>query len=149
MSLKLRLALAAGVAVAIAVIAVAISAYAGTRAQLNGQVDQSLRSLTMGIVHHPGNDAPPPGASSGPPGRGGTGLDRDDLDEGLGLADHRGPAFGGPAGTVMLIRRDGTVYVPPGQTYRIPLTARFKATAARGTGHSFTEMSVGGTEIRV
>ena len=44
MSLRARMALAAGVAVAIAVIAVAVSAYAGTRSQLAGQVDQSLRT---------------------------------------------------------------------------------------------------------
>ncbi|MGH2858719.1 MAG: HAMP domain-containing protein, partial [Solirubrobacteraceae bacterium] len=153
MSLKVRLGLAAGVAVAIAVIAVAISAYAGTRAQLNGQMDQSLQNLAAGILSHagPGGGPPgtPPGASAQHKGDGGASNDLDDPDEGLGLADHRGPAFGGAAGTVALIRRNGSTYVPTGQTYKIPITAPFKAIAARGTGRDFTEMNVGGTEIRV
>ncbi len=160
MSLKFRLGLAAGVAVAIAVIAVAISAYAGTRAELNGQLDQSLRSLTLNILSHGKPGGQPPGvggpggnqsAGSGGATQAGAGLqnDRDDPDEGLGLSGQRGPAFGGAAGTVTLIRQNGTTYVPSGQTYKIPVTATFKAIAARGTGTYFTDMDVSGTEIRV
>jgi two-component system sensor histidine kinase MprB len=50
MSLRVRLGLAAGVAVALAVIAVEVSAYAGTRSELQAQVDQSLHSLTNNIL---------------------------------------------------------------------------------------------------
>jgi len=49
-SLRARLAIAAGVAVALAVIAVAVSAYAGTRSELQGQVDKSLTSLAQPIL---------------------------------------------------------------------------------------------------
>ena len=50
MSLRARMGLAGGVAVALAVIAVAVSAYAGTRSELRGQVDNSLRRLAAPIV---------------------------------------------------------------------------------------------------
>ncbi|HEY5187998.1 MAG TPA: HAMP domain-containing sensor histidine kinase [Solirubrobacteraceae bacterium] len=69
MSLRVRMGLAAGVAVALAVIAVAVTAYAGTRSQLRGQVDQSLQTLAApmliraGVIHNP---APPPPLGGGP-----------------------------------------------------------------------------------
>jgi hypothetical protein len=65
------MALAAGVAVALAVIAVAFASYEGTRSQLQGQVDQSLHSLTgsvlagAGLSAH-GGPAPAPGGPAGP-----------------------------------------------------------------------------------
>ena len=184
MSLKVRLAVAAGVAVAIAVMAVAISAYAGTRAELKSQLDQSLQSLTADILSHGKPGGPPPGITgsgqsstigsgqsstigsgqsstigsgqsstigSGSANQAGTSLqnDRDDPDEGLGLSARGRPAFGGAAGTVTLIRRNGTTYIPTGQTYKIPVIATFKTIAARGTGTYFTDMEVSKTEIRV
>jgi two-component system, OmpR family, sensor histidine kinase MprB len=85
-SLRARLALAAGVAVALAVIAVAVSAYAGTRSELQGQVDKSLNGLAQpilmraGVVHgtQPGGGGSPrgSGARTGPgaqAGQGGSG----------------------------------------------------------------------------
>ena len=62
MSLRARMALATGVAVALAVIAVAFSAYEGTRSQLQGQVDQSLRSLTGSVLASAGLSAQRPAA---------------------------------------------------------------------------------------
>ncbi len=189
MSLRARMALASGVAVALAVIAVAFSAYEGTKSQLQGQVDQSLRSLTGSVLGGVGLSANgqrggPPGArppgvngggpAGGPPsgatfGFGANGAasgsgssdrgqaeqgtttnrDPDDRDEGLGLDDRRGPAFGGAAGTVTVIHRDGTAFVPPGQKQTIPADARAKALAATGKGHYYTSMHVNGTHIRV
>jgi two-component system, OmpR family, sensor histidine kinase MprB len=73
-SLRARLAIAAGVAVALAVIAVAVSAYAGTRSELQGQVDKSLNSLAQpilmraGVTHGPGS-----GGGGSPVGSGGGG----------------------------------------------------------------------------
>ena len=55
MSLRARMGLAAGVAVALAVIAVAVSAYAGTRSELQGQLDSSLSSLTARLVQPRGS----------------------------------------------------------------------------------------------
>ena len=114
LSLRARMALAAGVAVALAVMAVAFSSYEGTRSQLQGQLDQSLHSLTGSVLGNAGLSAEgrPGGPGSGPPGGPGFGPyggrhsgaavnpDPDDHDEGLGLDDRPGPAFGGAAGSV-------------------------------------------------
>ena len=170
MSLRARMTIAAGVAVALAVIAVAFSAYEGTRAQLLGQVDQSLRSLTGSVVagaglsangqpgSGPGGPGPPGGGGSGPgggqastssglsfnPTAGGPDGDRD---EGLGLDERHGPAFGGAPGIATVVHRDGTAYSP--QTPAIPVDARAKALAATGRGQYFTDMTVNKTHIRV
>jgi two-component system sensor histidine kinase MprB len=161
-SLRVRMGLAAGVAVALAVIAVALTAYAGTRSELKGQVDQSLRSLTGSVLTRarigvggrpldrgPGSAVgqPPAGSATGPSSF--SPSDPDDKDEGLGFDDRHGPPFGGAPGTVTLVYRDGGSYVPPGQTERVPVDAWAKAIAARGTGQSFTDLDAGGTEIRV
>ncbi|HEX8976319.1 MAG TPA: HAMP domain-containing sensor histidine kinase [Solirubrobacteraceae bacterium] len=168
MSLRVRMGLAAGVAVAIAVIAVAVTAFAGTRSQLRGQVDSSLQSLTASLLSRagiPANGHPGPRATQvpAPVAEGASdevlrqglpftdskkGPDLDDRDEGLGLDDRNGPAFGGAAGTLTLVRRNGTIYVPRGQKQSIPPDARIRAVAARGLGRYFADREVRGTEIR-
>jgi two-component system, OmpR family, sensor histidine kinase MprB len=147
-SLRARMALASGLAVALAVIAVAVSAYAGTRSQLRGQVDNSLQNLTHQVLSGPpgGQGGFFPGA--GPQGHG-VGESPGVGDEGLGLDRTRGPGLGGPAGVVTLVYSHGGVYVPPGQTQQIPVDARLKALAARGSGQYYTDMHVDGTHVRV
>jgi hypothetical protein len=146
-SLRARLGLAAGIAVAIAVFAVAVSAYAGTRSQLRGQVDTALRQLRGDVLHRPhppGADGRGFGFQGGPPAEApGEG------DEGLGLDRRRGPGFGGPAGIVSLVYKDGGTYMPPGQTERIPPNGRMTALAAKGQGEYLTDMHSGSTHIRV
>jgi two-component system sensor histidine kinase MprB len=146
-SLRVRMGLAAGVAVALAVIAVAVSAYAGTRSQLQGQIDNSLHNLTQQLLVRAGVAGGPPG----PPGatlRNNTDAHGGDRDEGLGL-DHLPPsAFGGAEGTFTVVHPDGSTYPAPGQR-RIPADSRAKALAASGRGQYFTDMTVGGTHIRV
>jgi two-component system, OmpR family, sensor histidine kinase MprB len=166
MTLRVRMGLAAGVAVAIAVIAVAFTAYEGTRSELRGQVDSSLQSLTGSLLsragipasgHPAGGRAPsqPPSSAPAEAGRPGLGFvgtppgDPDDRDEGLFLDDRNGPAFGGAPGTVILIRKNGTIYVPRGQKQSIPPDARAKALAAHGTGRYFADRELGGTNLRV
>jgi two-component system sensor histidine kinase MprB len=175
MSLRVRLGLAAGVAVAVAVIAVALSAYAGTRSELQGQVDQSLHSLTNTILSPGGGPGSGNGNVNGPtsgsggsfgigsPNRNGlptgSGLGFQQTpgggeplgvrDEGLGLDGRRVPAFGGAPGTLMLVYADGGTWVPAGQKYSIPPDAQMKAIARRGHGEYFTDMTVGGNHIRV
>jgi two-component system sensor histidine kinase MprB len=147
------MALAAGVAVALAVIAVAFSAYEGTRSQLQGQVDQSLRSLTRSVIGAGVRPRPPgpspPGSSGGafgpPPS---SSVESGARDEGLGLDDRTGPAFGGAAGSATIVHRDGIAYAPGGQR-KIPADARARALAASGSGQYFTDMTVGSTHIRV
>jgi two-component system, OmpR family, sensor histidine kinase MprB len=161
MSLRVRLGLAAGVAVALAVIAVAAFAYAGTRSQLQNQVDNSLRDITNQILRAPGGGGPRPGGGGGGPQPGGPGprfVPRQSnrggegpglRDEGLGLDQPRGPGFGGAAGLVTIIYTNGATDVPTGQRYRIPTDSRMKATAASGRGHYFADAHLRGTHIRV
>ena len=177
MSLRARLGLAAAAAVALAVLGVAVAAYAGTRSELRGQVDSSLQGLARTVLTRasapPGQGGPGgpggraegrgrPGAitlprrparepgprlggRSGPPAAG----VRGDRDEGLGLEQLPGQAFGGASGTLTLIYPSGGTYVPAGQRYSIPVTQQAKRIAASGTGRLFADMRVGGHHIRV
>jgi two-component system sensor histidine kinase MprB len=165
LSLRARMGLAAGAAVALAVVAVAVSAYAGTRSQLRGQVDSSLRSLTSQVLggrRGPGN-GPGGGGPGGPrpglAGFGGGGLQGAGGafpegpgvgDEGIGLDRLTGQAFGGAKGVVGIVYANGGSYAPPSQlTYRIPVDARARALAKQGSGEYLTDMSVRGHHIRV
>jgi two-component system, OmpR family, sensor histidine kinase MprB len=152
MSLRARMALFAGAAVAIAVVAVVVAGYGGTRSELQGQVDQSLQSLSkqplenIGLGPHGG---PPPHGVFQFGGHVPSGNGSHDPDEGLGF-DHLPPqAFGGASGTFTLFKRGGGTYVPPGQTYKIPETASIRALADKGHGQFYTDMHVRGTHIRV
>jgi two-component system sensor histidine kinase MprB len=151
-TLRSRLALAAGVAVTLAVLAVTVTAYAGTKSELRGQLDSELRGLAgrAGPPHGSPSGAGIPGEPGGPqPGRGpGDGGPPGVGDEGLAL-DHRGAGFGGAAGLVTLIHRDGSVYVPPTQTRRIPVDAQMRAIAKSGRGAFFTELRLSGTHLRM
>ncbi|MDQ6605470.1 MAG: HAMP domain-containing histidine kinase [Actinomycetota bacterium] len=160
MSLRARMGLAAGVAVALAVIAVAVSSYAGTRSELRGQIDNSLRTISSQALHPPGG--PGRGATPGSPDGGGPTASGSGLgfvpsgsrgeppgvgDEGLGIDRRPGPQFGGATGAVTLVYRNGKTNVVRG--YKIPPDARLKALAASGKGRYLTDMHVRGTHIRV
>jgi two-component system sensor histidine kinase MprB len=152
MTLRVRLGLAAGIAVAIAVVAVVVSAYEGTRSDLQGQLDNSIRRLAQPVLARASG---PPGVfTPGPQGPGGGGQPappsgQRDADEGLGL-DRQGPqAFGGPSGTFTLVYPSGGTYSPPSQQYRIPADSRAKALARSGNGSYFASMTVSKTHIRV
>ena len=147
-SLRARMGLAAGVAVALAVIAVAVSAYAGTSSELHGQLDQSLRSLTSQAI------GGPPQGDGGGPGDGNPGPDGDspraNASRPANGFDHRAPAFGGAAGVLTIVRPDGSNFLIRGtRANAIPVTAAFKALARKGSGSSFTDVTVRGNSIRV
>ena len=103
MSLRARIGAAAGIAVAVAVVAVAVSAYAGTRSNLLGQVDQSLRNLTAQALMRspgagsqpPGYNGPGPGSSAGgaPAGSGGQGVSPQGQGSGFRFPSHGPPLF--------------------------------------------------------
>jgi two-component system, OmpR family, sensor histidine kinase MprB len=148
MSLRARMVLVAGVAVAIAALAVAVASYAGTRSELQGQVDQQLQGLVktplanvgMGPGGH-GSPLPQPGPHQ--PSRTANG---GDPDEGLGLDRLPAQAFGGPPGAFTLFKPDGTTF---SRGYEIPSTSAIEAVAKSGTGQFYTDMRVKGTHIRV
>jgi two-component system, OmpR family, sensor histidine kinase MprB len=157
-SLRARMGLAAGIAVALAVIAVAVSAYAGTRSQLRGQVDGSLRALAAEGIHAPRGPGGGPGRDGvGQPQGGGStstagaGSNEGPCvgDEGLGLDRLNGPSFGAAPGIFTLFDRCGGTTVPTGQSDRIPATAPIEKLARSGHGEYLTDMKVSGTHIRV
>jgi two-component system, OmpR family, sensor histidine kinase MprB len=169
-SLRARLAIAAGVAVALAVIAVAVSAYAGTRSELQGQVDQSLNNLAAPLLmragvlpgspsggggNPDGGAGPGPGAVGGQGfGRGGgggavPGLGASDCDGGLGLDYTRGGGFGSAQGYVQMVRKDGSICLANGETTKIPVDQSVKALAASGSGHYLSDTHAGSTHLRV
>jgi two-component system sensor histidine kinase MprB len=150
MSLRARMGLATGGAVALAVVAVAVSAYAGTRSQLLGQVDNQLRNLAQPIVvraEHPG--PPRPGDQRGrppvlPPGA----AQPNDCDLGLGIdLTGGGPGFGGASGLRQFISRSGHSCQAGGGT-RLPVDSSVKHVAAAGSGSYLTDVSVSGHDLR-
>ncbi len=162
MSLRARMGLAAGAAVALAVLAVAITAYAGTRSELRGQVDHSLRNLAAPIAER--GEGPPPQGEGGPPPQGqSTGGDRGDTgaeaargarpviptdcDLGLGLDVTGGPGFGGAAGLRQFISRGGRGCQIGGGT-RLPVDASTRAIAAKTSGSHFSDVDVAGHHLR-
>ncbi len=172
MTLRTRIAAVASLSVALAVLAAAIGLYAAVGSDLHGEIDNALRArayaLSAHAVHGPAgpggadaDDARRAGSSAGtglgdgygagPPPTGSTpdaGQGRPD-----GFPGSVEPApFGGASGYVQFISPQGQVFVPGGQgasPRRIALTASDRAIAARGSGMSFTDRSVGGTQLRV
>ncbi len=163
MSLRVRMGLAAGVAVAVAVIAVAVSAYAGTRSELQGQLDNSLTALIhpllvrAGVVSGPapgrtgggdGDEGPPPGFG-GTPGFRGHGFTANDCDHNLGLDNARGAGFGAPQGYVQLVSPTGSVCLATGETTKLPVDGAVKALARSGSGQYLSDITLGAHHLRV
>ncbi len=148
MSLRARLGLAAGVAVALAVAAVAVSAYAGTRSQLRGQVDDQLRMIAAPLQHQaqrPPDERDEHAPPTLPPGAVGH-----DCDLGLGLdLGHGGPGFGGAPGLREFVSRSGQACVQGGGSTFLPVTSEVKNIAARGAGQHFYDAKVSGHDLRV
>jgi two-component system sensor histidine kinase MprB len=129
--------IAAGVAVAIAVLAVTVSAYEGTRSELLGQIDNSLRSLAGRVL-------PPPGPSDDERRQPG------DPDGGLGLEHAPPAAYGGASGAFQVVHPDGVIWTPSWeQPPHIPVNGTVTATAASGNGRYFTSLTANGTHLRV
>jgi two-component system, OmpR family, sensor histidine kinase MprB len=147
MSLRTRIAAVASVSVALAVLAVAAGLYVAVRSDLRGEVDSTLRARASAFAGQ-GLSGPPPGGGAyrrgGPPGGG---------PPGGGFPGSVEPApFGAPSGYVEFISPSGEAFVPGGQgsaRRKIPATARDRAIAAAGSGSSFSDRSVDGTELRV
>jgi len=147
--LRTRIALVASASVALAVLAASIGLYVAVRSDLRGEIDSSLRTRARAFVVSP---QPGPG-----PGPAGAGADQDQPGggppDGGGLPGSVEPApFGAASGYVQFVSPRGSVFVPGGQgasRRAIPLTAGDRAIAARGSGSSFSDRTVGGTHLRV
>jgi two-component system sensor histidine kinase MprB len=138
--------LAAGVAVALAVLAVAVSTYAGTRSELQGQVDHSLVGLAEPFGDRAQGEGPGLSGPGGPPAAGRFGSD---CDQGLGINQPGQPPFGGEHGFVELVSPSGKVCLGSGESTGIPVTSATSRIAHSGRGQLFTSVTVAGTHIRV
>jgi two-component system sensor histidine kinase MprB len=151
MSLRARMGLAAGVAVALAVLAVAVSTYAGTRSELQGQIDHSLVDLATPLSDRA--QGPGPGFGGGGGGRPGgppvPGQSDSDCDQGLGINQPGSPPFGGEHGFVELVSPAGRVCLGTDESTRIPVSPEISRVARSGHGRLYTSMTVSGTHIRV
>ncbi|HEV3045791.1 MAG TPA: HAMP domain-containing sensor histidine kinase [Solirubrobacteraceae bacterium] len=152
MTLGTRIAAVASLSVALAVLAAAIGLYAAVSSNLRGEVDSSLRARARGIVGGgagaggaggPGPQGPPEGAF---PGRSGAPSDH-------GFPGSVEPApFGGPSGYVEFVSPSGEAFVPGGQgasRRKLPVDAGDRRIAAAGSGTTFSDRRVSGTELRV
>jgi two-component system sensor histidine kinase MprB len=138
MSLRTRIAATAAVAVALVVVIAAVAIYLGVRAQLLGEIDNSLRDRSAEIAHAvaDGPGPQPDGDGGGPPP-----LDR--------LPAPPRERFGGRGGIQQLVLPSGRVLRPPGNDDVLPVDARVRQIAARGAGTELTDEQVAGTHLRV
>jgi two-component system sensor histidine kinase MprB len=133
-TLRTRIAAAAGLAVAIVVVIASVAIYVGVRAELRGEVDDSLRDRSgefAGVARQR-----PPGV---PPGDG---------VEGLRLRQPPPERFGGPGGFAQLVLPSGRVLRRPNTEDKLPVDERAREIAASG-GENLTDMTVDGTHLRV
>jgi two-component system sensor histidine kinase MprB len=137
MTLRARIAALAGLSVALAVLAVAVGLYLGVRADLRGEIDQSLRQRARSFTAPPPDGGPPPPDGDGrmpPP------------------PSTIAPApFGGAEGYVQFLTTQGAVQVPGGQSTssQIPPSASDATIARRGNGSTLSDRTVRGTRLRV
>jgi two-component system sensor histidine kinase MprB len=139
MSLRNRIAATAAIAVAIVVVIGAVAIYLGVRAELRGEVDNSLRDRASALTMS-GGDRGGPGEPEGRPG-----------------ADRHGGAFqslppepfGGPEGFAQLVLPTGRVIRPPTANDALPVDAHTREVARAGSGQFLTDETVSGTHVRV
>jgi len=143
MSLRTRISATAALAVALVVVIAAVAIYLGVRAELRGEVDDSLReraaaterlALDRGPGAPPGEGAPAPGAFG---------------EGGRRLPAPRPQPFGGPEGFAQLVLPSGHVIRRPGVEGAIPVGPRAREIARTGSGSYLTDMTVSGTHLRV
>ena len=157
MTLRTRIAAVVGVSVAVAVLAAAVGLYVAVSSDLRGEVDKGLRARVRALMQpspggvEGGAEGPGPAGlfGSGPPSPGGPGPGGGP--EGLPSSVQPAP-FGGAPGYVQFVAPDGKVRVPGGQgssPATIPVTARDRAIAQRGSGSALTDRTVKGTKLRV
>jgi two-component system, OmpR family, sensor histidine kinase MprB len=173
-TLRLRIAAGASAAVALTVIAAAIGVYVAVRAELRGQIDQSLSQRApvfaapgkIGAAGGPQRAGPLPAIPAGGAGLtvtgGAAGEGKLRLPPGVPDAgffarlralprEVQPVRFGGAPGYVQFVTAEGNVLVPGGQgaTPPLALNATDKAIAQSGRGRSFSDRTVKGTHLRV
>jgi two-component system, OmpR family, sensor histidine kinase MprB len=123
MSFRLRLALVAAAAVALAVLAASFVVYFAVKDQLRSTVDESLRTMAAQLAQTPAHD--------------------------FGNFAVPAPELGGAPGYPQIVRADGKVFLPPGETLSLPVNDDVKRVAREGTGTYLGDAHVLGTHIRI
>ena len=146
MSLRTRIAATAAVAVAIVVVIAAVAIYLGVRAELRGEVDNSLRERA-GAVARLADGRVGPGE---PEHRGGDGRPPDGGPRAGGRLPTPPPApFGGPQGSAQVVLPSGGVVRFRGAAEALPVDSHARAIARSGSGEYLADTTVGGTHLRV
>ena len=148
MSLRTRIAAAAGLAVALVVVIAAVAIYFGVRAELRGEVDNSLREQAADVGRQTEGGGPGSGELKDGTGSGaGRPPDRGRGEEFLPVP--RPEPFGGPAGVEQLVLPSGRAVRRPGAGDALPVDSRAREIARTGAGEHFADMTVNGTHLRV
>ena len=137
MSLRRRIAGAAAVAVAAVAVAVGVVGYASARSHLIGETKQQLWARARPYLqpHNHGSDHGAPGGSQfGGPGQ-------------QGQAPRQ--PFGDAPGYFQVVLPDGTVFVPFGETAKLPVSAQALQVAKTASGSFFTSATVSGVHIEI
>ena len=139
MSLRTRIAGAAGLAVALVVVIAAVAIYLGVRAELRGEVDDSLRERAgaIGTLTERGS----PSAADE--------LGQTDAGRPRLLPAPPPEPFGGPGGIAQLVLPSGHVVRRPGTHDVIPVEGETRAIARTGSGEDLADTTVSGTHLRV
>jgi two-component system sensor histidine kinase MprB len=139
-SLRTRIAAAAAIAVALVVVIAAVAIYLGVRAELRGEVDNSLRDRASAFTMRGGDGergpAEPDGGGRPRPGGGGFPI----------LPPE---PFGGPEGFAQRVLPSGRVLRPPASSDALPVDVKTRAVARGGSGEFLTDETVSGTHVRV
>ena len=167
MTLRTRVAAVASTAVALTVITAAVILYVAVRADLRGQIDESLRTRSNTLLGRGGGEVttvakpdragriglralnprrPASQPAAGVPASKDPDVFTDRLPRTLTPA-----RFGAASGYVQFLAPTGAIDVPGGQgsSPTISLNAQEKAIAASGHGSAFTDRTVGGVHLRV
>jgi two-component system, OmpR family, sensor histidine kinase MprB len=139
-SLRTRIAAAAAIAVALVVVIAAVAIYLGVRAELRGEVDNSLRDRASALTTRGGDrgggpDEPDGGGRPGGPGGA------------FPVLPHE--PFGGPEGVAQLVLPSGGAIRPPGSNDALPVDAETRAVSRSGSGEFLRDETVSGTHVRV
>jgi two-component system sensor histidine kinase MprB len=148
-SLRTRIAAAAALAVALVVVIAAVAIYLGVRAELRGEVDDSLRDRSERIARVSGDQVGPADRPGAPPDGPGIGAAPRDGGPSIRFPAPPPERFGGPEGFVQLVLPSGQLARVPGAEEALPVDARTRAIAAGGSGEQLTDRTVDGTHLRV
>lgn len=136
MTLRARIAGAAALAVALVVVFASVAIYLGVRAELRGEVDDSLRDRAERVAR----------LASGVP-FGMAPADSPDGDPGFPVPPPE--RFGGPEGFVQVVLPSGRVVRRPGTEEAFPVDERARAVARSGSEEYLADVDAAGAHLRV